>query len=90
MITYYDLVEIRNMEWKDVFVGLPGRTIRMKFVNSLIIVLKYIIFKSRGTGYLPPFDIIKKRIEQSIEEEKKLATTRGKLGTHLLKWEYAS
>ena len=45
MITYYDLVEIRNMEWKDVFVGLPGRTIRMKFVNSLIIVLKYIIIK---------------------------------------------
>ena len=89
MITYYDLIEIRDMNWEDIFLGLPGRSVRIKFVNSLIIMIKYIIFKSRGTGTLPSFHTFQKRIEENIEAEKKIATTRGKLGVHLLKWEYA-
>ena len=39
LITYYDLKEIRNMAWggwEDIFVGLSGVSIRIKFVNSLI------------------------------------------------------
>ena len=62
MITYYDLMEIRNMDWPDIFVGLPGSSVRIKFVNSLIILLKYIIFKSRSTGILPSFNAIQKKI----------------------------
>ena len=77
------------MNWEDIFLGLPGRSVRIKFVNSLIIMIKYIIFKSRGTGTLPSFHTFQKRIEENIEAEKKIATTRGKLGVHLLKWEYA-
>ena len=42
LITHYDLKEIRNMAWEDVFVGLSGSSIRIKFVNSFIIMLKYI------------------------------------------------
>ena len=50
MIIHYDLTENRNMAWEDIFVVLSGSSIRIKFVNSLIIMLKYIIFKSRTTG----------------------------------------
>ena len=51
-------------------------------------MLKYKIFKSRTTGTLPSFNKIKKTFLEYINAEKKLATTRGKLGEHLLKWEY--
>ena len=88
VITHYDLTEIRNMAWEDIFVGLSGSSFRIKFVNSLIIMLKYIIFKSRTTGTLPSFNKIQKTFLEYINAEKKLATTRGKLGEHLLKWEY--
>ena len=88
LITHYDLKEIRNMAWEDIFVGLSGSSIRIKFVNSLIIMLKYIIFKSRITGTLPSFNKIQKTFLEYINAEKKLATTRGKLGEHLLKWEH--
>ena len=43
LITHYDLKEIKNMAWEDIFVGLSGSSIRIKFVNSLIIMLKYMI-----------------------------------------------
>ena len=88
LITYYDLKEIRNMAWEDIFVGLSGVSIRIKFVNSLIIMLKYIIFKSRSTGTLPSFNKIQKTFSEYINTEKELATKRGKLGEHLLKWEH--
>ena len=37
---------------------------------------------------LPSFNKIQKTFLVYINAEKKLATTRGKLGEHLLKWEY--
>ena len=88
VIAYYDLMEIRNLDWRDVFVGLSGNSVRVKFVNSVIIMLKYIIYKSRTTGTLPSFNKIQKTLLEYKDEEKKLATTRGKLGLHLLKWEH--
>ena len=88
VITHYDLMEIRNIAWEEIFVGLLGSSFRIKFVNYLIIMLKYIIFKSRTTGTLPSFNKIQKTFLEYINAEKKLATTRGKLGEHLLKWEY--
>ena len=36
LITHYDLKEIRNMAWEDIFVGLSGSWIRIKRVNYLI------------------------------------------------------
>ena len=70
--------------------GLSGNSVRVKFVNSVIIMLKYIIYKSRTTGTLPLFNKIQKTLLEYMDEEKKLATTRGKLGVHLLKWEFIS
>jgi len=88
VITHYDLMEIRNMEWRDVFVGLSGNSVRIQFVNSLLIMIKYIIYKSRNTETLPSFNKIQKTLFEYMDEEKKLATKRGRLGAHLLKWEY--
>ena len=72
MIIYYDLIEIQNMDWADIFVGLPGSSVRIKFVNSLIILLKYVIFKSRTTGILPSFNTIQKQLLEYMNQEKKL------------------
>ena len=87
IIANYELIEIRNLDWKDIFVGLSGNSIRIKFINSLIIMLKYIIFKSRSKGEVS-FNLIRTKLIEYIDEEKQLASKRGKLGAHLLKWEY--
>ena len=90
MIEYYDLFEIRNMNWDDIHVGLCGNSARVKFVNSLIIFMKYVIFKSRNAGKLLTFNEFGKKLLEYMEEEKKIASRRGKLVLHLLKWEYAN
>ena len=56
MIVYYDLFEIQNMNWDDIHVGLCGNSVRVRFVNSLIIFMKYVIFKSRNAGKLLTFN----------------------------------
>ena len=70
MILYYDLTEIQDIEWADIFVGLSGSSVRIKFVNSLIILLKYVIFKSRNTGILPSFNAIQKQLLEYMNQEK--------------------
>ena len=50
--------------------------------------MKYVISKSRQKGSLPTVVKIEKSVLEFIEEEKKLAIKMGKLGMHLLKWEY--
>ena len=87
IIQNLDLIEISNMDWKDIFVGLLGNSIRIKCVNTLIIIVKYLLFKSRSEGVIPSLAKIKKAILECRKEEKKLAVKRGKLGVHLLKWE---
>ena len=47
MIEDFDLAELRNLEWKDIFLGLSGNSNRIKGINTLIILLKYTIFKCR-------------------------------------------
>ena len=88
MIHLFELTEVRTLEWKDIFMGLPGKSVRIKFVNTLIVMLKYIIFKSRKGSTLPSLGKIQKDILNYREEEKKLAIKKGKLGLHLQKWEY--
>ena len=88
MIQLFELTEIATLEWKDIFVGLPGKSLRIKFVNTLIVMVKYIIFKCRTGSTLPSSRKIQRDILNYREEEKKLAIKRGKLGLHLQKWEY--
>ena len=39
IIEYYDLVELRNLEWRDIFLGLSGNSNRTKCVNTFIIII---------------------------------------------------
>ena len=40
---HFDVEEIKEMNWRDIFWGLPGNSVRNKFVNSLLIMLKCIV-----------------------------------------------
>ena len=88
IVQHFDVEEIKEMNWRDIFLGIPGISVRNKFVNSMLIMLKYIVFKSRKEGVIPSVTKIRKTILEYIEEEKKSAKKRGTLGVHLLKWEY--
>ena len=88
IINYFDINELRNMDWRDIFGGISGYSNRSKCVNTLIILIKYIIFKSRTGNKLPTGEKMQKIIVELINEEKILATKAGKLHVHLQKWEY--
>ena len=87
-IQHFDLIEIKELVWTDIFLGIAGNSSRIKLVNTLIIFLKYIVYHARKKGAVPTIANIKKLVLEYKEEEKKLATKRGKLGMHLLKWEH--
>ena len=85
MIQQFDLAEIKELDWNDIFLGLKGNSVRIKFVNTVIIFMKYVIYKSRQKGSLPTVVKIEKSVLEFIEEEKKLAIKMGKLGDALVK-----
>ena len=87
-IQHFDLLEIKDLEWTDIFQCIAGNSIRIKFVNTIIIYLKYIVFQARKKCAVPTMVQIDKLVFEYMEEEKKLAIKRGELGMHLLKWEY--
>ena len=87
IIEYFDIEELKNIDWKEIHLGISGNTDRSKCINSLIILLKYTIFKSRAENKLPGRDKICKIILEFIDEEKNLALKVGRLHLHLRKWE---
>ena len=64
----------------NIFLGLKGNSVRIKFVNTVIIFMKYVIYKSRQKGSLPTLVKIEKSVLELIEEEKKLAIKMGNWG----------
>jgi len=83
----FDLTELQNAEWKDIHVGIVGKDLDTKCCNTIIFILKYIIFRYRSEGTIPPPQDIYKQIMVFRDEEKEMASKRNKLGLHLLKWE---
>ena len=59
--------------------GMLGNSDRLRSINSLIILLKYTIFKSRLENNLPTRENIVKIIAEHIEDEKTLASKAGKI-----------
>ena len=90
VIDRFEMADLRNIEWRDVHFGVTGRAPKVKFYNTIIFILKYIIFRSRSEGKIPTFEEICKRIISFRDEEKEIAIKRNKLGLHLLKWENVS
>ena len=87
LIQRFELDEIKDLNWRDIFVGLSGNTNRIKSCNTIIFMVKYILFISRKKGVLPTIDDIYKLILEYKDQEKKTAIKMGKLGRHLQKWE---
>ena len=62
-----------------------NNSVRIKFVNTVIIFMKYGIYKSRQKGSLPTLVKIEKCVLEFIEEEKKLAIKNRQTGDALVK-----
>ena len=88
MIDRFELVDLQNAEWKDIHVGITGKDLNIKCCNTVIFILKYIIFRSRSEDQVPTPEETFKKIMGYRDEEKEIALKRNKLGIHLLKWEH--
>lgn len=82
------LWEIDISNWNLIFMGLQGNSNRIKVCNSIIIIMKYVIYSSRTKGVLPSINNILRTIENYKDQEKALAIKIGKLGLHLNKWDH--
>ena len=49
-IQLFELDEIKDLEWQDIFVGLVGSSYRIKMCNTIIFMVKYVTFMSRSGG----------------------------------------
>ena len=87
VIEKLDLEELKDIEWKDIHVGITGRDLKSKICNTIIFVMKYIIFKSRPEGIIPTNKDIFQKITEYRDEEYAIAIRTHKLDKHLLKWE---
>ena len=87
VIERLEAIVFENAEWIDIHVGIKGKDLNIKCCNTVIFILKYIIFRSRSEGVIPSHEVIFKKITEYRNEEKEIALKRNKLGLHLLKWE---
>ena len=87
MIHKLKLREIDISNWDLIFIGIKGNSHRIKMCNSIIFVMKYIIYFSRIKGLLPSMNKIVMMISDYKDREEELAIKSGTLGLHLQKWE---
>ena len=87
VIEGFETIDFQNTEWKDIHIGIEGKDLNTKCCNTVIFILKYIIFLSRSEEVFPTHEAIFKKILEYRNEEKEIALKRNKLGLHLLKWE---
>ena len=87
VIEKFSLVKLQNAKWKDIHVGVTGKDLEIKICNTVIFLIKFIIFRSRSKGVVPTQEEIFQRIADYRNEEKAIAIKRNKLDKHLLKWE---
>ena len=81
------LASLRKAEWKEIHVGIAGSDPEIKFCNTVIFLMKYIIFKTRSEGRVPTQERCFQILLEYQNEEKAIAIKRNKLDKHLLKWE---
>ena len=90
IIDRLELREINISDWKLIFMGIKGDSHRIQLCNSIIFIIKYIIYFSRSKGVLPSINKILMRITDYREREKELAIKTGKIGLHMIKWQELS
>ena len=87
IIRKFDLREINFNNWPLIFMGIQGNSPRTKMCNTIIIVIKHIIYLSRSKGTLPSTQNVLTMISNYEMREKDLANKKGKIGLHLQKWD---
>ena len=50
LIQLFELDEIKDLDGRDIFVGLVGSSYRIKMCNTIIFMVKYVTFMSRSGG----------------------------------------
>ena len=86
-IEKFKFLELRNIEWKEIHVGITGNSYRIKCCNCFILIMKYTIYTSRSNMVIPSLEDINKISREFREGEKEIAVKRGILDKHVLKWE---
>ena len=76
-----------NVVWQDVHIGLEGTSHRIKLCNTIIFIVKFMIYKARSQSIIPSLEEFKKLLITYRKEENDIAIKRNKSGWHLLKWE---
>ena len=87
IIDKLNLGEIDISNWNLIFMGIKGNSHRIKMCNSIIFIIKYIIYSYRSKGVLPSINTILRMIIDYKDREKELASNTGRIGLHLMKWE---
>ena len=73
IIDEYNLFELRNVDWQDIHVGIEVCSPRIKFCNTLILMIKYMIYRARSKLAIPSIGNVKKTIIEYRDEEKSIA-----------------
>ena len=86
----FNIHQIKNISWVEVHIGMKHDiTGKEQLINHIILLIKYLVFVFSRTKNNPPTPHeIKQKLQEHEREEKRLATSRGKLPNHLKKWEY--
>ena len=82
-----ELIELKDVSWVDIHVGIQGNSLRIKYCNSIILMVKHILYLSRSGGAVPSVIQVYKKILEYREEEYQIAIKCEKIGLHLSKWE---
>ena len=88
VIQKLDILELKDTKWEDIHVGIPGYSQRIKCCNTIIFMVKHIIYLSRSGEAVPSVVEVNKKLLEYREEENQIAIKNGKIGLHLLKWEF--
>ena len=86
VIQKIDILELKDTKWEDIHVGIPGYSQRIKCCNSIIFMVKHIIYLSRSGEAVPSVVEVHKKLLEYREEENQIAIKYGKTGLHLLKF----
>ena len=84
-IESFDMLELRDAVWKDIHVGMPGNPSRIKCCNTIIFIIKHIIYRARSESSVPSMREVHKIVNEFREEEKKIAVKGNRLGLHFQK-----
>ena len=77
-----------NIDFKSISLGIPNLRKHKLALNYIILCTKYFIFKCKCNNETPNFLHLKHYLKRKINIEKTISIRKGKLLTHLQKWNF--